>query len=256
MRRSGRRAILALAVMLGFASGSALAAQEVSSWFDRSPDAAAYAAVKQDLLALAARSISGMHSDRPLAERLAEGARKRVAPDRLLAALGTETDRLLSAAAEIDKRGLLPTDSRSAGTMMAQVGIALRAGLEPNDIGAAFDGASARLGVSPAARDRALAVISAMTGLSLDAKQRSALIAALAASQLPTVRFRGVRGALAELLARHLTPEQATQSLIDSFSAQATVSVEPRREREGDSVARPSAGGGSSHEGEGGGGDD
>jgi len=253
------KAILALTVLLVSAGGSALAAQEVATWFARSPDAAAYAAIQQELLSLAARSVVGMHSDSPLAERLAEGARKHVAPERLVAALGNETDRLLAAAVDIDKLGLLPTDAHSAGNLMTQVGIGLRAGLDPKDIGAAFAGASARMGQGAAARDRALAVVSAVAGLSLDPNQRYALIGALAASPLPTVRFRGVRGALAELLARHLTPEQATQALIDSFTAQAPGPrpSHPEIQRQGgggsaskpSGATKPSAGGGMEGEG-------
>ncbi len=213
------RAGLALAILLASGGGSALAAQEVAAWFDRSPDAAAYSSIRQELLSLAAESISAMHSDLPLAERLAEGARKHVPPDRLAGALESETLRLGTVAAEIDQRGLLPRDAKASGTMMAQLGIALRSGLDPQDIGAAFDGAVARLGQTAEARSRALAVISAVAGLSLDTDQRFALIGALAASPLPTTRFRGVRGSLADLMAQHLSPAAATAALIDSFGA-------------------------------------
>ncbi|HUX39471.1 MAG TPA: hypothetical protein VMV44_16350 [Rectinemataceae bacterium] len=252
---------LFLGLIFAFLGSTALAAQDVESWFARASDAKAYASVRQDFVLLAERSISDMHSDRPLAERLAEGARKHVAPDRLLSALSLEMNHLFEVAADIEARGLLPTDSASAGNLMSQVGIALRAGLQRRDIDAAFDGSVKRVGSGQATRDRAVAVLSAVAGLSLNADQRFALVGALAASPLPTPRFRGVRGTLADLLARNMTPEEATIALIASFQAQPSATSQDRSRAGGEARAgtqtesrpqstaeRPSAEGGD-HEG-------
>lgn len=214
-RATARLAALCLLLFLGTA---ALGAQDVAAWFLRSPDAGAYAGVKSALLALAERSRAGMHSDLPLAQRLAEGASKRVEPQRLLSALRGETEELLAVAGDIARRGLLPEGAGASGSMMAQIGIGLRAGLSRADILAAFDGALSR-GSGAEARDRALATIGAVAGLGLPAEQRLALVRALAASSLPSSRLRSVRGALADLLARDYSPAEATAALIDSLSS-------------------------------------
>ena len=231
-----RTAILGLILCILGSAG--LWAQDVESWFARASDAKAYAGVKQDFILLAQKALDAMHSDRPLAERLAEGARKHVAPDRLLSALSLEMGRLIEVASDIDARGLLPSDSGSAGNLMSQVGIALRAGLLRRDIDAAFDGSVKRVGSGQAARDRAVAVLSAVAGLSLSADQRYALVGALAASPLPTPRFRGVRGTLADLLAQNMSPEEATKALIASFSASPSI-VTPKRSPEQNHEAVP-----------------
>lgn len=233
-----RRTLALFLVCLGMAAG--LAAQDVQAWFDRSADSAAYASVQADFTALAATEIAGMGSDKPLADRLSEGARKGVAPTRLLAALRTETDRLLEAAVVIKRRGLLPAKPTAAGDLMAQIGIALRAGLDTRDVEVAFDGAMARLGAIPAAADRAVLVLSAVAGLAIDDVNRAALIGALSSSALPPYRLHDVRGAFAELLARNYGVGEATRALIASYRGEDGSNREPAG-RAGDGAGPPDA---------------
>jgi len=228
------RRIFALAILTFAIRGGAVFAQEVAAWYANSPDAPGYISVRKEFLELAERSIAGMHSDRPLAERLAEGALKHVAPPFLFSALEAETDRLLDVASDLKARDMLPTDARSAGGLMSQIGIALRAGLEPRDVDAAFDGAISRVGRGAEARNRAIAVLSAVAGLSLGPDQRLALVGALAASPLPTARFEGVRGTLADFFARNMSAAEASAALIDSFEARP-----PTDESRGDETQAP-----------------
>ena len=62
-------------------------AQETERWFSSAREAAPYAALAGRISELARELVSGGVPERLLLDRLVEGARKRAAPERLLAAM-------------------------------------------------------------------------------------------------------------------------------------------------------------------------
>jgi hypothetical protein len=189
-----------LLVLVLLAAGLSLFGQEVEAWFARAPEAAAYASLREELLRLAEKARVGLLGDGILADRLLEGAKKGVPPARLAAALGDEVDRLLAVAGLWRARGLMPPERGEAARLFSQVDIDLRAGFVLEDFASALDGAIARRGRTGAASTRALATISAIGGIELDAAERQRLLAAMAAGSLPDEKLAS--------LGRSLGPQQ------------------------------------------------
>jgi len=193
------------------------AAQEVEAWFARAKEANAYASIKPVLLALAEESRSGMLTDKPLADRLVEGAKKGVAPQKLASVLKEETSRLLSAATALRERELMPTDRVVATRLFTQIDIALRAGFDVADFEAALDGALKSLGKTKAVPSRAIAVLSAIAGIRLENSERIELISALSAGPFPDDRLQSVRSTWAGIASKNLSPAETAKIIAESF---------------------------------------
>ncbi|MFZ4614913.1 MAG: hypothetical protein ACOYM2_01795 [Rectinemataceae bacterium] len=205
-----------LAAALSVALPAALAAQDVEAWFARAPEASAYSSVRSGLLALATATRSEILTDHPLADRLAEGARKGVPADRLLSILTEEAKGLSQAATLLKERGLLPTAAADSARLFSQLDITLRSGFSVEDFGAALDGALSKKGKKAEVPGRAVAVLSSLVGVNIEGQSRRSLIRALAAGPIADSRLSSVKSSWANLVSRNATPEQAVASLIDS----------------------------------------
>lgn len=205
-----------LAAALSVALPAGLAAQDVEAWFARAPEASAYSSVRPGLLALATAARSEILTDHPLASRLAEGARKGVPADRLLSILTEEAKGLSQAATLLRERGLLPSSGEASAKLFSQLDIALRSGFSVADFGVALDGALSRNGKKTEVPGRAVAVLSSLSGINIEAQSRRSLISAVAAGPITDSRLSTVKASWANLVSRNASPEQALASLIDS----------------------------------------
>jgi hypothetical protein len=218
MQRIPRTPVGRLALCLVIAIAACpLSSQSVEAWFSRAKEASAYASVQADFLALSAAARAGMLTDRPLSDRIVEGARKGVAPQRLLAILKDETGKLLTVAALLRERGLMPANAETADRLFSQAAIMLRTGLEPEDFKAALDGAISSLGANQAASARAIAVLAAVAGIPVDEEARQDIIVALASGPLPDSRLDSARSTWAGLAARSVPPADMVKALVESL---------------------------------------
>ncbi|MEI6386090.1 MAG: hypothetical protein WCQ50_05600 [Spirochaetota bacterium] len=225
---------------------AALAAQDVEAWFARAPEAAAYSSVRTGLLALATSERSEILTDHPLADRLAEGARKGVPADRLLSILTEEAKGLSQAATLLKERGLLPTAAADSARLFSQLDITLRSGFSVEDFGAALDGALSKKGKKAEVPGRAVAVLSSLVGVNIEGQSRRSLIGAMAAGPLADSRLSSVKASWANLVSRNATPEQTLSSLIDSVGPRPRASA-----ADGDGAAGPIGKASSAQAGEG-----
>lgn len=195
------RARFLLASLL-LASVVQAAGQEMRAWFERSPEAAAYAAIRDRVEELSLRARKAGLPERLLAGRLVEGAAKRADPERLLLALSEEADRLIALKSSLGERGLLPSDPGEAEGILAEGSVLLRAGLGLPLLLSAVDASPRDRGGPGAAVARAFAALGAVLSVharfALGEAAASALAASLAGSSLPESRF----GSLVSLFAR------------------------------------------------------
>lgn len=193
---ASKRLLALLLLALGFATP--LCAQEIAAWFQSSPSAPRYGGIRIEAERLgSALSEEGL-PDRPLAERLAEGAGKRVDPLKLLAVLRDEAARLRAVADLLRARDLL--SSSNASSLAAEGSLLLRAGVSPALMGEALDAAVLLKPGSPARRAFAAlaAVVSINARFGLDEGSERTLALALVVGGLPEERF----DALVSLFAR------------------------------------------------------
>jgi hypothetical protein len=190
-----------LATALYILPSAPAASQGLSSWFDRAPEAVTYAPVRPALEAAAARLVAAGLPDDLIAARLVEGSRKRVAPERLAAAIEAEVRRYVSIAETLSSRALLPSRAPEAGKLAAQAELLMRGGASLAELAAALD-AKAR-NASPRASpdqvalvaralDAVAAVYSVHVRFALEEGERESLAAALSGSSLDNARFPSV----------------------------------------------------------------
>jgi hypothetical protein len=237
---------LLCALIAAFAFANLAAAQEVEAWFAHSSEAASYLSIKAELLALSGEERAALLGDGPLADRLAEGARKGVDPGKLEGILRGETALLISSAEALRERALMPSDRGSSDRLFDQLGIAFREGSGLEDFVTALDRSIARLGRVPAAADRALAALSAVAGVKLEPGARLRLIVALASSSLPDDKLLSVRASLASQMAIDRSADASLEAVIRSLepkrgSGEASGPEQPEREGR-KSTAKPEAG--------------
>ncbi len=218
MRMPGGRAsrlllTLCAAALLAGRAG----AQGLGAWFDRDSAAGDYAAIAGRARELAAKAARDGVPERLLEERLAEGARKRVSPERLAAALEEEEARLAEVASLLDGIGLGRDRPREA--QIAAGGLLRRAGASPALLAAAL--AAARLppgaaAAGPAAlADRAFAAVAATVSVNarfpLAEPAMARLAAALAAGGLRDDRFPSLVSVFARGKASGLATERIAE---------------------------------------------
>ena len=222
---------LRLVALLAFlASIRPISAQEVEAWFSRPGESASYATLKTQLLALAATERSAILTDRPLALRLIEGARKGVSPSKLVGILKDETTQLVAAAAVLREKELLPTDRDAANRLFLQLDIALRSGCDVADFSAALEGSIAKNGRGPAASTRAVAVLTSIAGMKIEKKDRGELITAIASGPLPDARLSSVRSTYADLVMTGVSSDDSLKNLRETLG--------PARQSPGDESPR------------------
>lgn len=134
-------------------------AQDVASWFSDSSHQASYGSIRAEMESLAAGLAAANLPDSLLASRLEEGARKRVPPERLIAALRDDAARLTRIAATLRTRSLLPQDRRAAGALAERYQLLLRAGADFADLESALDRSISRFGANRSALDDSLILL-------------------------------------------------------------------------------------------------
>lgn len=212
------RALRRLAMLVFLLAVSAMvAAQEVSSWLAKAPEAKSYASIRGALLDLAATAEASLEGDRFLVGRLIEGARKGVPPARLLASLRDQTAVLVQAAEDLGRYGIMPNDRKAAAAYFSQLDILLRAGFALSDFHAALKGSVQREGKKATARNRALAVLVAFAGIELDAAHRRELLEAVAAGPLPDERLFASRARFVSSTKKEGEAGLAAKSVIESL---------------------------------------
>ncbi|MDP3177323.1 MAG: hypothetical protein Q8M76_05425 [Spirochaetaceae bacterium] len=172
---------------------SPAASQAVEAWFAESDKASTYTSISEEILALSDRLRAHGIPDRPLADRLAEGAIKRVDPQRLAQALGEETLRIEQAAAALQRALLFPESPSEASTALAEAGLLLRSGLGFGELELALAAVAPLSGSSSQRAARALTALAAVKAVDarfpLGAEERAGLCVALARSRIPKERF-------------------------------------------------------------------
>jgi len=208
-------AILAIALC-----GGRAAADEVAAWLDSAPEAAAYASVRDRIEAAASLAEKDGVPERLLALRLAEGARKRAAPERLAAALEEEERRLASLASLLAGRSL-PAQVREE--LIEQGGILLRTGAAIDDIGLPL--AAAESGAEGARR--AFAAASTVSLLrarfALDGDAKSRLSAALVRSKVPRESFSSLISIFTKWRAEGLASKSIASAAIAALESGASI---------------------------------
>ncbi|MBL8967671.1 MAG: hypothetical protein JNG85_11740 [Spirochaetaceae bacterium] len=216
MRRVARPRSLVCALFILFAA--AAPAQELAAWFDGAPEAAPYAAARERVLKAAAAA-----PDLPeglLVERLVEGARKRVPPDRLAAALEAEIARLADLSPLFDRA---KTDPEAFRELLAEGGLLLRAGASRAEI------ASALAVASPGEEGsrRALAAVSLLVALrarfDLGAAEGSRLAAALVRGAVPRDKFQNLLSVFARWKAQGLSVARVSAVVAEALEAGASL---------------------------------
>jgi len=215
-------AILSIALLALAAAPSS--GQEAAAWFERAPGAAGYASIRGAAEAAAARLRAAGLPDGLLAARLEEGARKRIAPERLAAALADEAVRYEAIAAELSSRGLLPELPSEAGGLAERAGLLMRGGTALAEIAAALDAAPRG---SAARAERALSAVAAEFSIHarfpLAPAERIALAAALAGSALGEERFASLLAVFARYRAEGLPASRICSLSVDILGAGGSV---------------------------------
>jgi hypothetical protein len=182
-------------------------AEGIAAWFDTSPSSAVYAGIRSEVASLAASAAARGVPESLFVRRLAEGAEKRIPPERLISALRDDAERFTDVALMLSDRRLLPSETAPAGELIWQGGLLLRAGVTSADIAAAL-GAAASIGGMPTAGDayaRARRAFEALgTAVSLNARYSLSpdAFARLAVSIVRSPLDRGVFASLVSIFAR------------------------------------------------------
>jgi len=197
-----RRRIAFLAAALAIAM--AAAAEPLADWYAASPRAAAYLSVRSELAALLADCEAEGVPVELLMARLAEGAGKRVEPERLVSVLRADLSRYAVVKALVAKHYPGEMGGKRLAGLLERGGMAQRSGLDAGQFGAMVAASSARGADAGRAMDAILAVAAAQASVPLDDDSKVALAVALALSgesperysQLTSLLLRGRAGKL------------------------------------------------------------
>ncbi|MDA8425358.1 MAG: hypothetical protein M0Z80_04415 [Treponema sp.] len=223
--RPGRAAAL-LAALLAFSVVQARA-QEVGAWFGR-PSASTYSGIRAEVESLAASASAQGVPERLFVRRLAEGAEKRIPPERLVAALREDARRFAEVALMLGERSLLPPESERAGELIWQGSLLLRAGSRSADLAAALDAVAsgaAKAGAGGAFAQAQRAEDSLAAAIALEARFHFAsssvgrLAAAIARSRLERGIFASLVSVFARAAASGLSADAAADSVIRVLDA-------------------------------------
>ncbi|HUW40122.1 MAG TPA: hypothetical protein VMV90_03875 [Rectinemataceae bacterium] len=203
VRRPARPPLRAAAVLVLFLAplGTALSAQEVAAWFASSSAAAVYAGIRVETESLAASAAARGVPESLFVRRLAEGAEKRIPPERLASALRDDEARFTGVALLLRLRRLLPPEPERSGRLIWQGSLLLRAGATSPDLAAALDAAAATAGGAFARAERAFDAL----GLTVSLNARFGLPSA-------------VSGRLAAAIVRSPLERRGFASLISVFA--------------------------------------
>jgi len=203
MIRQGSKAAIVAALL--FSVVASAIGQDLEAWFDRAPEAVAYASLRAASMTLAAGIRAAGLEDRLLLDRFVEGARKRVPPDRLIAAIREEAMRLENVSRLLVERSLLPAASADASDLVAEASLLLRAGATAGELAAALDAAAKRGPRVPRAFSAIAVAYAIHARFPLDEADRLRLSAALAGSALDRRRFDSLISVFAKYRAAGLS---------------------------------------------------
>jgi len=196
------RRIAFLATALAFAM--AAAAEPLADWYAASPRASAYLSIRGELAELLADCEAEGIPEELLMARIAEGAGKRVQPDRLVSVLRTDLSNYVVVKGLVARHYPGEIGGGRLAGLLERGGMALRTGLDAAQFGAMVAAASVRGADAARAMDAILAVAAAQASVPIDDDGKVALAVALALSgespehfsQLSSLLLRGRAGRL------------------------------------------------------------
>lgn len=178
-----------LCALLPLLALAAAAQAGLSEWYSSSPAARRYKPMEAELAALMAEAESRGIPSELILSRLAEGAEKRVAPERLAAALRGDIEAYASVLAILAESAPGAASGPLRASLLGRGGMVLRAGL-PGELFKAVLGQAVAKGIEPGrAIDALLAVAAAGSRLGLDAGSQESLALSLALSKEKSERF-------------------------------------------------------------------
>ncbi len=208
--------------------------QEVAAWFTRQGSKTAYAAISKDVLALAAALKADGLPESLLITRIEEAARKKIAPATLRATLAEDTRQYLEVADILRDRKLLPQDSRRMASVIEQVSVLLRAGIDEANLEKMLDAALAVAdpkAKAETALDRTIAalsiVLAGQAANKLTEDESLLLGLTLVESPLSDKQFNAALGTLKNALAKGSSFTDALTTL-DQKSTKSTVAEKPK----------------------------
>jgi hypothetical protein len=203
--------------------------QEVAAWFAKQGSKTAYAAISKDVLALAAALKADGLPETLLIARIEEAARKKIAPTTLRATLAEDTRQYLNVADILRDRTLLPKDTRKMASLIEQVSVLLRAGIDEANLEKILDAALAAAdpkAKAETALDRTIAalsiVLSGRAANKLTEEESLLLGLTLVESPLSDKQFNAALGTLKSNLAKGQSFTDALSTL-DQKSTKSTV---------------------------------
>ena len=221
MKKSRLAKALAIALFL-LTLPAALSAQNLAAWFAKPANQAAYGAIAADAEALAVVLRAASLSDSLLSKRLEEAARKQVPANVIMATLAEDVRKYLQVSQSLRLRKLQPTNAEQASTMVAQVSLLIRAGIEGRELDASLDLAVDKLGAKPAAVSRAVAALSvtaaARAEYKLSVEESLFFTAALVQSNLADRKMNSVLASIKNLIAKGGSTDAALDAVMESVS--------------------------------------
>jgi hypothetical protein len=203
--------------------------QEVAAWFAKQGSKTAYAVISKDVLALAAALKADGLPETLLIARIEEAARKKIAPAILRTTLAEDTRQYLDVADILRDRTLLPKDARKMASLIEQVSVLLRAGIDEANLEKILDAALAAAdpkAKAETALDRTIAalsiVLSGRAANKLTEEESLLLGLALVESPLSDKQFSAALGALKSALAKGTSFSDALTTL-DDKSTKSTI---------------------------------
>lgn len=228
-QRTRPKATLLAILAFFYISAIPATSQEVAAWFARQGSKTAYAAISKDILALAAALNADGLPETLLIARIEEAARKKIAPATLRATLAEDTRQYLEVADILRDRKLLPQDSRKMASVIEQVSVLLRAGIDETNLEKMLDAALAVAdpkAKADTALDRTIAalsvVLSGRAANKLTEEESLLLGLALVESPLSDKQFNAALGTIRSALAKGSSFSDAL-SRIDDKSTKSTI---------------------------------
>jgi hypothetical protein len=201
---------LRLCILLSLLAIAAAAEEPLSSWFATSPAAGRYESIRGDLRTILADAERRGIPAELFMTRIAEGAEKRVASDKLVAALRKDLENYFAVLSIISKTMSAAPENRQRTDLLARGGMALRAGMDTGTFEQVFSDAVRRDVPPRRAIDALIAVAAVDSRMPLDGEGKRSLASSLAASSEKEERF----SLLSSLLLRGKTGKIGTRDLV------------------------------------------
>ncbi len=193
-------------------------AGELDLWLSRSAEARPYEAIAGNLREIVAGAAADGVAERLLLDRIVEGARKKASADRLLQAVEAEADRLSFLARSLAE-GWPDTNAKRRETVLAELSLALRSGVDREEWGRA----SRSVLDAKGAPERAVAIVDLLASIDparlIPAEDRLALVGAIAASRFRTDSIDSLVAVFTRGRARGLSPALVARAIAEGLAA-------------------------------------